>query len=336
MSSNALPIVASIMVSVLLIFAISFTLRSFAKKITAPIHNSAPIRASLSAADATPRVLQTRFVSGYIFVRASVVYAGQSRTAAWFMLDSGTTSCLLSYDYAAQAGIRATGSTELSSGTVSRVGTASVDGFAVAALGGSALLTQPQVVTILDDDSVIQSIVGGQHILAENYGGILGVPFLREFNLLIDYQRERVIATRRPLAELGAPTAVVPISLVNPVNGKPEMTVPVLLNGQPAGQWVLDLGSDSSIVTQAVSERLGLKAGAPFQQLSLSDATITSGSATVTLSLGPALSSKQLVVDLPDAPIQALNSYGGDLATDYFRLLGKIGISVQQSEIYLY
>src|SRR5262249_39003345 len=116
-AKRTLTIAASIMIGILLIFAISFTLRSFAKEIVKPLDEKpVPIPAdgsSLSAAGyglvaADPYDIRIRVLSNYIFIRASILSAGQSRVPAWFLLDSGTTTCLLTEDYAAQAGLKAT------------------------------------------------------------------------------------------------------------------------------------------------------------------------------------------------------------------------------------
>lgn len=338
---KVLSIIATIMVGMVIIFAISFTLRGFSKKITAPLRHRKPVdlpEPSLAASSNAIYELESMFVAGYVFLRASVISAGEPRMSAWFMLDSGTTSCLLTHDYAAQSAVRATGSTEISARSVTTVGTARVDGFLVASAqsGQSSMQLSPQTVTLLDDDSVVQSIVGGGRIIKENYGGILGVPFLREFNIVIDYGRQQILASRGPISNLGSLETTVPLQMSDPAYGKPSLIVPVSVNAVPAGYWIFDLGSDSSLITKHTADHLGLNAGPPFQQLSLSDASITSGSVRVHLSLGPASTSKQLLVDIPNAEIQALQNYGGDLATDYFQLLGKIGISIQQSELYVF
>lgn len=345
-AKRTLTIAASIMLGVLVVFAITFTLRSLAKEITAPLDEKpVPIPSdsgqSLAAVGsswgASAYDVKIRVIANYIFVRASLLTAGQARVPAWFLLDSGTTTCLLTEDYAGQAGLKATGYTDLTSTSVFRVGTARVDGFVLQVNGtGDALQTAPQNITIVDDDSVIQSIVGGQTIINENYGGILGVPFFQEFNLLIDYNRERLLATRGPLGAIATPIEEVPLSFINTGSAKPHVTVPVSLNGTPAGQWILDLGSDSSLITQAQAKRFNLRPGPPYRQLSLLDGSITSSSATVTVSLGPHLSRKQLVIDIPNAPIQALKGFGGDLATDYLRLLGCFGLSFSESKLYLF
>ncbi len=348
-SKKWLTIAATVMVGVLIVFAISFMLRSLAKQITKPLDETPiPIPSSSSESSGSGLLLrgsgvddqvynvQIRILSNYIFVRGSVITAGQSRVPAWFLLDSGTTTCLLTEDYAAQAAVTPTGSTDLTSTKVFRVQTAQVDGFVLAGVGGPNLKTSPQSITILDDDSVIQSIVGGQTIINENYGGILGVPFLQEFNVLIDYNREQLLVTKLPLPSIQTPEASVPLTFVSHSGAKPHVTVPVVLNGVAAGQWILDLGSDSSIITQEMAKRYNLRSGPPFRQLSLLDASLTSASTTVTVSLGPHLSTKQLVIDIPNAPIAALKGYGGDLATDYLRLLGRVGLSFNDARLYLF
>jgi hypothetical protein len=343
-AKKTLTIAASIMVGILVIFLISFTLRSFAKEITAPLDEKpVPIPSqgsslSIAGRDIGSAVydLKIRVLSNYIFVRASIITSGQSRVPAWFLLDSGTTTCLLTQDYAAQAGLEATGYTDLTSSSVFRVGTARIDGFAVATNHGPSLQTAQQNITIVDDDSVIQSIVGGQIIINQNYGGILGVPFFQEFNLLIDYNREKLLATRAPLRSIARPIDEVQLAFINTGGAKPHVTVPVSLNGIQAGHWILDLGSDSSLISREAAKKFNLQPGPPFRQLSLLDASITSASATVTVSLGPQLSTRQLVLDIPNAEIQALKGFGGDLATDYLRLLGRFGISFQDAKLYLF
>ena len=339
--SKALSIAATVMLGMMLIFAVSFTLKGLSKKKSAARRYTKPVglpEPSLAVSSNAIYELQSKFVAGYVFLRASVLTAGEPRLSAWFMLDSGTTSCLLTHDYAAQAGIQATGSTEISAKKTTTVGTAHVDGFLVASAqpGHSSMQVSPQMVTLLDDDSVVQSIVGGGRIIKENYGGILGVPLLKEFNIVVDYRSQQILASRGPISNLGSLAATVPLEMSDPAYGKPSLIVPVSVNAVPAGYWIFDLGSDSSLITKHTAYQLGLNAGPPFQQLSLSDASITSGSVRVHLSLGPASTSKQLLVDIPNAEIQALENYGGDLATDYFRLLGKIGISIQSSEFYVF
>lgn len=342
-TTKALHLAASIMVGVVIIFCISFILRSLAKKVTRPLQQPAQdltanttTSLAISAHHESEPWLQSRFINGFIFIRASVISAGQVRVPAWFMLDSGTTSCLLTTDYAAQAGIEANGRTHLSSGKTTEVSTALVDGFLL--FSANPDVHQPlsylrrQTVTLLDDDSVVQSIVGGGSIIKENYGGILGLPFLMHHNILIDFDREQVLATQHSIPNLRSVRDVIPLKLSG---GRPELTVEVSVDGAPAGKWILDLGSDSSIITQETAKRLGIKAGAPFQQLSLSDASITSGSAFVRIGLGPASTRRRLQIDIPQAPIQALLNHGGDLATDYLRVLGSIGISVKEQQLYI-
>lgn len=346
-TKRALHLAASIMVGVVIIFCISFILRSLAKKVTRPLQqppqdlypNTTTTSLAISAHHqvAAEPWLQSRFINGFIFIRASVINAGQVRVPAWFMLDSGTTSCLLTTDYAAQAGIEANGRTHLSSGKTTEVSTALVDGFLLFSadpdIHQPLTYLQRQTVTLLDDDSVVQSIVGGGNIIKENYGGILGLPFLMHHNILIDFDQKQVLATQHSIPNLRSVRDVIPLKLSQ--GGRPELTVSVSVDGAPAGEWILDLGSDSSIITQDTANRLGIKAGAPFQQLSLSDASIASGSAFVRIGLGPASTRRRLQIDIPQAPIQALLNHGGDLATDYLRLLGSIGISVKEQQLYI-
>ena len=338
-----LPLAATILVSIVLIFTISFILRSLSKKATKPLEQtptslSPGSNSSLAIATHSEPWLQSRFINGFIFLRASVVNSGQVKVPAWFMLDSGTTSCLLTSDYAAQAGINPSGKTQLSSGKTTEVSTATIDGFLLFSQNDAEQplsYLQKQTVTILDDDSVVQSIVGGGRIIKENYGGILGLPFLMQFNVLIDYEQEQVLATKQALRMIRPIREAIPLHVNQRANGRPELTVQVSVDNHPADHWILDLGSDSSILTQKAASSLGISAGAPFQQLSLSDASITSGSALVRLSLGPAASRRRLQIDIPQAPIQALLQHGGDLATDYLRMLGQVGISVRDQQLYL-
>lgn len=266
-------------------------------------------------------VLKARFLPGtgtrgvFVFVRASVV--GHSPAPAWFMIDSGNSMCVLDIDYASRIGVRATGSATFEAGAVTQVSTAKVGGFDI-----SGLKLGAQQVLLIDDKTIVRAIKGGQSILAEGYGGVLGMPLLSAFNLLIDYARQTVHATTE---DITAAHGGVPVPITVTGGDTTGGYAAVRVNGQQTQprNWLIDLGADRSTISHAAAQQLGLSGGPPFGFEKLATKVVRVGTAQGTvLSIGDQQAGQTpLGLQVPDGEIAGIAGHGGDLASDYFATL---------------
>jgi hypothetical protein len=301
--------------------------------------------------------LQAQIIGGYIYVFAAVTDSNGNTISqpVWWLVDSGASQCTLDSGFAAQNGIRATSHAKISAGQSTQVGVADGIGFAVATAANGSIQVSPQKVWIVSETDVINAEPQVKQFIEQNggFGGSLGLPFLREWNLLVDYQGNTVSATQQDLARLLPGRPIVPVSIRNgsvladvwigAAGGYGDGTS--WLPTQPA-TWIVDTGSNQTIVAIAAAQDMesrapgAIQSGPPYQTAQLVGGSVTLATAHVALAIGSSRSAqpasqRQLSVSIPQSVIAGIQGHGGDLASDYFNALGQVGFGFRQSKIVL-
>jgi len=257
-------------------------------------------------------LVDSRMVNHHVLVRLGFASGVEPQ---WWILDSGSTHNLVDANYAARFDRRLKGSIR----DVNQPGAA----FSAQALEHGYVLQRdgrrgPAVdlgnAAVLDLRHLAQSV-------ALPLAGIVGHPFLSQCVVSIDFPRQQVwLRDRRSAFSLPPPAShATPSVIAAPLGQHHLLLLPVAVNGQPAGPWSLDTGSNISIAAHELAQRAQLRpsdGGAVQAQLVNRAITVVPSAASIAIGGGAPRAATLFVPQQAQPLAHATVGLDGNLGTD--------------------